>query len=206
MTTLWSDLYPTRFLLSQTYYSLPGTTIVTAPYDASILRVSAVGAGGWLSGGYGTGGDFARTKLEIGALAQFEIQVGDIAHSLGAGDALGDSVVTRVSDGAVILRAGRGGATPGPAGNSVGDVVRGGLAATGSGAAARGGSAAGDDQDLIALGFGGRGGALVLGPVRGGGGCQGVTVSPPNGSPFSFTAPPGLGLVCVEFFIQDPGY
>lgn len=206
--SLWSDLYPTRHLILRQYFSTPGVSTVYAPTNAAVLRISGVGAGGWATAAFGGGAAFARSKLVgITALARFTVQVGDVAHSLGAGDALGDTIVTRYADSVVVLSAQRGGATPGQASGSIGnDVTRDGSAFTGAGTSRRGGAAAGDDGENQALGFGGRGGSLFLGPVRGGGGAKTIVAYQRGAFTVTTSIVPGAGLACLEWFSQDPGY
>lgn len=203
--TLWSDLYGSRQLISRTFYATPGAQTITAPAKAAIIRISLVGAGGWATGGFGGGAAFARRKTTCAPGNQFIVQVGDVAHSLDAGDALGDSVVKTTPANVVKAKAERGkGTGPGLAANSIGDVTRSGVAAPGGNT---GGTCAGDDADNFPLGFGGRGGKSQLGPVRGGGGAKNyVEYAGAGGYQFLWTIVPGNGLVCVEFFTDDPGY
>jgi hypothetical protein len=216
--TLFSDLYPNRDLISRQFFTNPGTTNIVAPAGAAFIRVSAVGAGGFTAFGAGTGfrfgggAAFARTLTACAAGDHYDVQVGDIAHTSGAGDALGDSKVTKVVGGAVIVNADRGRGTGAPnkglAANCVGDVKRDG---SDGGAFGPGGSSAGDDADLIQLGFGGpgigrsaaEGGAREPASYPGAGGASSVFVE--LGESYSGLVP-GNGMVCVEFFKTNPGY
>lgn len=202
--TLWSDIYKSRSLITRTFYGTPGVQTITAPDAAAIIRVSLVGAGGWASGGFGGGSAFARVKTTCAPGDQFSLQVGDTAHSLGAGDASGDSLLKTTPGNVVLVKAERGkGTGPGLSANCVGDVKRSGAAAGGS----VGGAAAGDDADPFPLGFGGRGGRSMLGPVPGGGGGKDyVEYAGGGGYQLLWTTVPGNGRACVEFFTQDPGY
>jgi hypothetical protein len=203
--TLWSSLFNQRHLISRTFYGLPGTQTIAAPAHAAFIRVSAVGAGGKGNGAFGSGAAFARVKAACAPAEQFSVQVGSIAHTSGAGDALGDSIVKRVTGSVTICKAERGGTVAGAAGNCVGDVKRSGTASSGFGTV--GGASAGDDADAFPLGFGGRAASFFVGAAPGGAGGDNVVVYD-NGSGFqiTFNFPPGDGRVCVEFFDQDPGY
>lgn len=203
--TLWSDLYASKELISRAFYGTPGTQTITAPDKAAFIRASMVGAGGWASGGFGGGAAFARVKTACAPGDQFVLQVGDVAHSLGAGDAAGNSQLKTTPGNVVLVKAERGkGTGPGLAVNSTGNVKRDGSAAPGGNV---GGAAAGDDADPFPLGFGGRGAQSLLGPVPGGGGAQNyVEYAGSGGYQVLWTAVPGGGRACVEFFTQDPGY
>lgn len=201
--TFWSELFRERHLISRTFYGVPGTQTITAPAKAAYIRVSGVGAGGSKTNGFGYGAAFARTKTTCAPGDQYSVQVGDIAHSLDAGDAAGDSKVTKVSGSVVIMKAERGkGTAAGSSANCTGDVKRSGSAPSGN----TGGAAAGDDADPFPLGFGGRGGAALLGPMPGGGGAKNYAEYSSGAYTFPWTIPAGGGRLCVEFFDQDPGY
>jgi hypothetical protein len=221
--TFWSDLFAQRHLISRTYYFTRGVTNITVPAKSAYARLSAVGAGGWIisTGAFGGGAAFARKKTTVTPGETLAVQVGSILHSESAGDALGDSIVTRVSGSVVLMKAARGtGTGPGLASSSTGDVKRDGspgvtIFPSGGGGlstASHGGASAGDDADTFPLGFGGRGAIGDItgnrrGAARGGGGAyRFVFYTDGGGGGSSWTFPPGDGLVCVEFFDQDPGY
>jgi hypothetical protein len=201
---LWSDLYSARHLIDRQFYGTPGSTTITAPAKAAFIRVSLVGAGGWANGGFGGGAAFARVKTTCAPGDQFSLQIGDTAHTLGAGDASGDSLLKTTPGNVVLVKAERGkGTGPGLAANSTGDIKRDGSAA----GVSQGGACAGDDADPVPLGFGGRGGKSLMGPVPGGGGGKNyVEYAGSGGFQFLWTIVPGNGRACVEFFDQDPGY
>ena len=213
--TLWSDLFLHRHLLSRVFYGTPGVQTITAPANATFVRVSMVGAGGWDSntgtgpgGVNGAGAAFARVKTTCTAGESFSIQIGDIAHSKNAGDALGDSKFTRVTGSVLLCSAARGTSTaPGNASTCTGDTKRTGGAAAGTLC----GPSAGDDVDTFPLGFGGRGAkstdrASDLAAAPGGGGSSRNQVYQSADLTYSvyLTYPPGNGRICVEFFDQDP--
>lgn len=209
--TLWTDLFHDRHMISRAKYNVPGTSTITAPANAAFAVFSASGAGSWKTGGWGHGAAFARTKLAVTGGAQFQIQIGDIAHTLDAVNALGDTIVTRVSDSSVQLKAQGGQQTgPGLAANSTGsDVTRDGSASPGN----QGGASAGDDGDFIPLGFGGPGAtpfsqsSAQVNPgapaYPGAGGGKNVQIFP--GYTETWTLPAGGGVLIVEWYDQDPG-
>ena len=218
--TSWTDLHARRQLLSQKWYGAPGVQVITAPAGAAYIRASAVGAGGWDTGHTGApgvdggspgwGAAFARVKAACTPGEQFSLQVGDVLHTMGAGTTAGDTTLTRVTGGAVILKAERGKATAaGLAANSIGDTKRSGSAPSGAGTAAIGGASGGDDADTFPLGFGGRGGQRFLSAARGGGGINDMLVyhAFPGGLDYVLYLKilPGNGLMCVQFFNQNPG-
>ena len=208
--TLWSELFRVRHLLSRTFYSAPGTQVIVAPDKAAIIRASLSAAGGWANGGFGAGAAFARVKAVCAPGDQFSIQVGDIAHSLGAGDALGDSILTKLPSNTVLAKAARGGGgnSPGLAANCVGDTKRSGAnpGNTAPDGSMAGGLSAGDDADPYPLSFGGRGASHRIAAAPGGGGAKNYVEYQNGGYQQIWTLCPGNGLICVEFFDQDPGY
>lgn len=210
--TLWTDLHKSRNLISRTFYGTPGVQTITAPAGAGIIRASAVGAGAWRTNNFGGGAAFARVKTTCTPAEQFQIQVGDIAHTLDTGDSAGDSVVTRVTGTVVILKAVRAiGAAGGLSTSCVGDTKRSGSS---TGGTTIGGTSGGDDGDTFALGFGGRGyyqdrfSQKFLAAAPGGGGAKAYPVyqSFDGSYVIPFNLPPGNGRVCIEFFKTDPGY
>jgi len=213
--TTWTELYYTRHLIARTYYGVVGVQAITVPAKAAIVRISLVGAGGAGAADgvtWGAGAAFARKKTTCTPGESFSLQVGDPAHTVGAGSSAGDSTCTRVTGSVLLAKAERGKSTgPGLAANSVGDVTRDGSAAPYTGppypnGAGYGGSAAGDDADPYPLGFGGRGAMAggIWNAVRGGGGGLNINLPAPSGQTFTYR--PGPGLICLEFFDQDPGY
>lgn len=215
--TTWSELHDNRSLISRKFFSVAGTQTITAPAGSAYIRASAVGAGGYYDNGaggnlFGGGAAFARVKTTCAPADQFSVQVGDIVHAIGAGDAAGDSKVTKVSGSVVILKAERGKGTASPnkglASNSTGDVKRDGE----NGGVQIGGASGSDSADTIQLGFGGRPTTSLsvntghsypaAGP--GGGGSKANRAILGQDQLWNFV--PGPGLVCVEFFKTDPGY
>ena len=208
--TLWSDLFKQRNLISRTFYGAPGTSTITTPAGAAIIRVSLVGAGAWRTANFGAGAAFAKTKAACTPGDQYSIQVGDVAHTLDAGDAAGDSKVTKVTGSVVIAKAARAqGATRGLASGSIGDVTRDGV---NYGGTLYGGASGGDDADDFGLGFGGRGAysdrfaQRFLAAAPGGGGFKDYPIYTSGPFVITWSMPPGNGRVCVEFFKADPGY
>lgn len=210
--TLWSDLFKNRNLVSRVFYTTPGTQTITAPPGSGIIRISAVGAGGWVTNAAGGGAAFARKKTTCAPGDQFSVQVGDIAHSLDGGDALGDSKVTKVAGSVLLCKAVRAnGRFGGLDTDCTGDTKRSGTT-VGAGTPTGGGASGGDDADDFSLGFGGRGAVSDFGtqkflaPGPGGGGFNASTIFNFGGTFIQWTQPPGGGRVCVEFFKTDPGY
>lgn len=219
--TTYTDLYSSRNLLFRQFFPTPGVYALEAVPGAGIVRASCVGAGGVYDNAgspvtklFGGGAAFAKVKTTCTPGEDFSVQVGDPAHSVGAGDALGDSKLIRVTGTVTLLSAdrGRGTTTPnkGLASNSVGDTKRDGN----DSASLVGGASGSDTADAYSLGFGGRGArymGVLTGLTRypaagpGGGGGLGMLVDElPTGVYWSYFA--GSGLVCVEFFRTDPGY
>jgi hypothetical protein len=203
--TSWTEAFNVPNLISRKFYSAPGTQTIAAPALAGIIRISLVGAGGWDTNTYGGGAAFARKKSTATPAETFSLQIGDPLHSIGAGDALGDSKVTRVTGSVLLAKAERGKApTRGLAANSVGDVVRDGV----DGVYAVGGAPGGDSGDANPLGFGGRGvfwhAYPQLQPSHGGGGCKAEAIIYTSG--MIQDECPGAGRICIEFFKIDPGY
>lgn len=213
--TSWTDLHQRRRLISQVYYGTPGVQTITAPARAAFIRVSMVGAGGgrsdYTAGNLGRGAAFARVKTACAPSDQFSLQIGDHAHAMDAGDALGDSICTKVTGSVVICKAIRGtAAAPGLASGCVGDVKRNGSGINFNGL---GGASGTDETDTYGLGFGGgetglgggNGGASNIAAGPGGGGGQYIAYQS-GGYVWVGVTPNGDGLICVQFFASDPGY
>jgi hypothetical protein len=167
---------------------------------------------------WGGGAAFARVQDVCVGGEQFSVQVGDIAHSSGAGDGAGDSKLTRVTGTVVILKAerGKGVAAPnkGLAANSVGDVKRDGVDGS-TGVNSTGGAAGSDAADTYQLGFNAAGmsgqtaidGARLPQAGPGGGGAADIRPDYTGNGPVvgTWTYPPGPGGLCLEFYLKNPG-
>jgi hypothetical protein len=218
MTTLYTTLFYTKHLISRTFYYAPGAQDITVPPGAAFVRISGVGAGAWgvsALGNWGGGAAFSRMKTTCTPGETFHLQVGDTAHTLGVvNDSAGDTSCIRATGSVVLMRADRArNSSPyyGQAANSVGDVKRDGAAPLYTGPPTpigygQGGDAAGDDADTYPLGFGGRGAMHggIWQAARGGGGGYQISLPQPTGQTANYAA--GNGLLCLEFFDQDPGY
>lgn len=212
--TLYSDLYLERHLISRLVEDRPGNYPIVAPATETglqlFMRVSLNGGGGLAPGipGAGAGAAFARRKLLVTPGDAFTLQIG----AAGNDTAAGDSILTKTDGGIVICKADRGRpGSPGLLENCVGDVKRSGTGGSVVGGYQRGGSSAGDDDDPMPLGMGGRGarqgatGQTTLGPLHGGGGIRYYAyISGGYNIPWQLF--PGAGRGVVEFFDQDPGY
>lgn len=204
MSVLHTDLFPLGFpLLQRIYFSLitAAPVAIAAPYDAAYIRAMASGAGGFKDDapGWGGGAAWAFTGETCAGGDVFTVQVGDSQHArVAANDALGDSWVKRPNGTALVYAdRGRPNGTGGLVANSTGSVLRAGSAATGS----AGGASAGDDSDPFPLGFGGRGATETLSAWYGGGGGRIAN----DGAHKFLTFPPADGLLCVEFYLFNPG-
>lgn len=217
--TFYTDIYPDIVKLTgRTWFKASGTATTVAPAGSRIIRVSAIGAGGYHTGSVGVlggGAAFARSTRPCTPGESFNIQVGNVLNTAGNGTELGDSWVKRASDSSVIVYADRGrtgaGLTQkGLAVNCIGDVTRDGFIAS-SGINGASGS---DANDRYGFGIGGRGGyvegSIYVGvgyntgqaPLYGGGGCYYYPVESGNyGQSLA-----GGGVVVIEFYDADPGY
>ena len=205
---LWSDLHPTDFpLIQRVWLDRPGSYNLVAPTGTAFVRAAAAGCGGFKddADGWGGGAAFAFNKEAAAAGATFTAQVGDPEFSRpSANTTAGDSWVKRSNaTNLVYADRGRPDGSAGLAANSTGLTTRSGSAATGS----AGGAGAGDAGDTAAMGFGGRGANPgtseanldALAAWYGGGGGRRSARQVP-------IIPAGCGLVCVEFYTQDPRY
>jgi hypothetical protein len=197
MTVTHSVVFPRGYpLILRKWFTAFGAFSITAPPQATWVRVSLSPAGGFKDDapGWGGGGAFA-FNAETSVAGTYTGQVGDSDHARTAqNDGLGDSWLKR-PDGTLLGYADRGrpDGTPGLAANCTGYITRGGAAAT----ASQGGASAGDDADPLALGFGGAGASSALAAYYGAGGGYEL------GHDFP-TFPAGDGAVCVEFFSVNP--
>jgi hypothetical protein len=226
--TLSSELFDVRSLIERTWYRLPivdggGAEVayaITAPAKTAVGRVSMVGAGGWYTGGAdgnkgpaGGGAAFARKKFSASPGEGFTAYVGNphlnvtnFSTFIPNGD--GSSRFIRNTGSVLLCKAAASfGAlgSYGLASNSVGDVKRDGSPRPGYDAP---GTPGNDEADTYSLGFKA---ATTTGPYDGkqmashGVGGRGTYRVDPAQS-FTWQVVPGCGLICVEWFTEDPGY
>lgn len=201
MAILHSELFPIGYpLVSRQFFQLPaGPLAIVAPARAIWIRASANGSGGFRDGspGFGGGAAFAFDAETCAPGDAFTVQVGNPEFArTAANTGLGDSWVKR-ANASLLVSADRGrpDGTAGQAANCTGSVTRNGSA----GSSVLGGASAGDLLDDFPLGFGGRGASATQAAYYGGGGGYNAAGS------FPLVAA-GCGMVCVEFFLRNPGY
>ena len=228
--TLASDLFGTKVLISRQWLREPlvdsgGAEVaysITSPAKATVGRVSALGAGGWFSRSFPAGGPpgggaaFARTKFSTTPGEGFTAFVGNpyqnvVSVSTWAVNGDGSSRFIRNAGSVVLCKAApaiginSGGAygRRGLASDCIGDVKRDGENTDGASL----GGAPGDqaDQQGIGLTFP-QGGKNSLIPVGHGVGGVGRWRVLGGSETFEWEIVPGCGLICIEWFTQDPGY
>lgn len=224
--TLSSELFDVRSLIHRTWYRFPlvdggsGGEVahnIVAPAKTAVGRVSMVGAGGWFTRDVaigqhaGGGAAFSRTKFLAAPDEAFTAYVGNpyfnitnFSTNIPNGD--GSSRFIRNTGSVLLCKAAAAFGAVGSFGlasGSVGDTKRDGSPAPRHDLS---GAPGNDEADAYSLGFkamsAGDNGKMMVG--HGVGGIGRYRMFP--GNDFSWEIVPGCGLICVEWFTEDPGY